>query len=491
MVSFRFLSYSRQAQFFFYFTGMHIEEKKEEDEGFVAPSPQAYGSANEHERLGCEPHIYEVSSLAFRGVSTDHQNQTILVSGESGAGKTESVKLVLQHLASLRQDKVSAGGNSEDDLVHHLLKSSSIFETFGNAKTPLNKNSSRFGKVTKLQYFAEKNGASLIGSSFDTYMLETSRVVSQVEGARNFHIFYQMLSAPQEVKQELLGQDWGEATAVDFRYLNGSGDPNVSGLNDATLWNQTLKAMDFFGWEGTMLHNLTQALGAVLLIGNIEFVEDIADAGKASIASRADLNMLVQMLGISVDEMKQALTRCIVKTAKDKHVVPYSIDQARDARDSLAKAIYACIFDSIVHKINLSTSMPPQTVTENHKSILLVDIFGFESFDVNRFEQFCINYASERLQYKYVRDTFDRYTIEYEAEGIEVPDLKEIDNTETILLFEGKAGLIRTLNEQTVRPNGTNEVSYCRLFAVSARPNANSHFVSHFAGLCVQSKELQ
>jgi len=439
---------------------MHFEEKKEDSETHADPSAQA---STKYERLDCEPHIYEVSSLAYRGVSIDQKDQTILVTGESGAGKTESVKIVLQHLASLRQDKVSAGGNSEDDLVQHLLESSPLFEAFGNAKTRLNGNSSRFGKVTQLQYFAEKNGASLVGSSFEAYMLETSRVTSQADGERNFHIFYQLLSAPRELKEKLLGDDWGEATAVDFRCLSGSQGNQDTGINDATRWEQTWKAMEFFGWEQTILRDLLGALASIMLIGNVDFTEQKDGRSSASVTNRADLNMLAQSLGLDVDELEQALTRRLVQTSHEKLHVPYSADQAREARDALAKAIYASVFASVVRQINLITSTPSQT-SENHNTISVVDMFGFESFQTNRFEQFCINYAAERLEYKYVRDNLDRFTTEYEAEGIEIPDWKEIDNTDTILLFEGKSGLIRTLNEQSVRPNGTNEVSAVLVF---------------------------
>ena len=433
----------------------HHEEKKEDGtasmHSWALPSPR-------YERLECEPHIYEISSTAYRRVSVQHKNQTILMMGESGAGKTESAKLILQHLASLRQEKVLAGGNSEDHLVQHMLQSSPIFESFGNAMTRLNKNSSRYGKVTKLQYFAETNGASLVGSSFDTYMLETSRVVLHAAGERNFHIFYQMLCASQEIKEELLGPDWGEATADDFRYLQSSCEEHLSGApDDATLWSHTWKAMELFGWERSILRDLMSALGTILLIGNVEFEEKDGRIGKATIANQSDLNMLTHALGLHVDELERALTNRVVQTAQEKVQVPFNVDGARAARDAFAKAIYAGIFSSVVQQINLFTSSP-SLEKGKHMAISLVDIFGFECFETNNFEQFCINYAAERLQYKFVRDSFDPYTSEYEAEGIEVPDWKDIDNTDTILLFEGKCGLIRTLNEQSIRPNGQNEV---------------------------------
>ena len=397
--------------------------------------------------------------MAYRRVSLEHKNQTILVAGESGTGQSESTKLIFQHLASLRQEKVSAGGNSGDDLVQHMLQSSPIFEAFGNAKTRRNNNSSRFGKVTKLQYIPETNGASLVGCSFNTYMLESGRVVSQAVGERNFHIFYQILSASGDLKEELLGPDWGEATAEDFRYLQSSSsiEQPMDAVDDATGWSQTWKAMESFGWDRSILRDLMSALASVLLIGNVEFKDKEDSLGKASIANRSDMNMLAHTLGLHVDELESALTCRFVHTAQEKVQVQYNTDEARAVRDAFAKAIYAGIFSSIVRQINQFTTTP-SVKTEKHKTLSLVDMFGFECFENNQFEQFCINYAAERLQYKFVRDNFDQYISKYEADGIDVPDWKEIDNTDTILLFEEKFGLVRTLNEQTVRQGGNNEV---------------------------------
>jgi myosin V len=393
--------------------------------------------------------------MAYKGLAADCKDQTILVSGESGAGKTESVKIVLKHLVSLRQGGTQIVSRSDDDLFPHLLESSPIFEAFGNAKTLSNNNSSRFGKVTKLHYAVAGSYTCLVGSSFDTYLLETSRVVSHVEGERNFHIFYQLLSAPSEVKKELLGPDWGEASVSDFQYLKDGENSLCVGMCDAILWEETSKALNSFGWDGSSLQRLMRALGIVLLIGNIAFEEETDN--KASIAKQADMNMLALSLGISVDEMELALTQRTIRTAHDLFLVPYTPDQAKEACEALAKAIYAGIFASIVRQINILTSAPP-AITGKHKAISLVDIFGFERFEVNRFEQLCINYANEQLQQKYVLDNLRRHKIEYEAEGIALPDWKDIDNSHTVELFEGPSGLIKTLNEQCIRPNGSSEV---------------------------------
>ena len=441
------------------------EEKKEsvvDDASFIDAATRAF-SSRDYDRLGCEPHIYEVSSLAFRGLIDQQVNQTILVSGESGSGKTETVKLVLKHISGFRPTPSSAMVQKyDDDLISHVLASSPIFEAFGNARTLFNANSSRFGKVTQLHFSTMDNhGASLIGSSFFSFLLELNRVVSHVEGERNFHIFYQMLSAPSDVKNELLGPDWREATPTDFRYLNQTQPSGIKeGMLDASNWTYTLKALIMFGWDGSALEQLMRALGIILLIGNIEFQE--GEESNASIAQEADLFMLSASIGVPVEELELALTRRTIQTAQDLLLVPFSPDQANEACEALSKAIYAGVVASIVRQINYLTSVPP-TSRGNQNCISLVDIFGFENYESNnRFDQFCINYANERLQHKYVSDNIRRHVNEYQLEGIVLPDWQDVDNSSTLLLFEGPSGLIKSLNEQCIRPNGTSDV--CTFF---------------------------
>lgn len=437
------------------------EEKKDEDDGITLTAASSIPFGNSYfDRLGCEPHIYEVSSLAYRGLTLDRKDQTILVSGESGSGKTESVKIVLKHLAAIRQNERNTPRNEEsDNLVPHLLASSPIFEAFGNAKTTRNDNSSRFGKVTKLYYDLTETGASLVGVAFDTFLLESNRVVSQTKGDRNFLIFYQLLAAPSEIKRDLLGPDWGHTEPSDFKYLSDNVGSSQDKTHDFAKWNETLKALISFGWDGSELERLMRALGIVLLIGNVTFKEVNDD--QACVSKPEDLIVLSFALGIPIEEMELALTKRTIQTAQDLLLVSLSPDQAKGACDALAKAIYEGVFESIVRQINVLTSSPP-SITGKQKTISLVDIFGFESFELNRFEQFCVNYANERLQQKYILDTLRRHTVEYTAEGIALPDWSAIDNTETVKLFDGKSGFLKTLNEQCIRPHGNSEVSFSK-----------------------------
>ena len=428
--------------------------------------------------------------MAYHGLISTSYNQTILVSGESGSGKTESIKIVLNHLASLtptinmtgtspqsqQQHQQFIRNCNDDDLVSLILASSPIFEAFGNAKTLRNANSSRFGKVTKLHYITSSSsssqsvtsaaasipiassvsgGACLIGSSFQTYMFEANRVVSHVEGERNYHIFYQMLSAPSPVKNELLGPDWRETTPADFRYLNRHSCGIRDNMIDASNWTYTLKALIVFGWDGDSLESLIRALGIILLVGNIEFGGN--DENKASITQPADLIMLSTSLGIHAAELELALTQRTIQTTHDLLLVPFTPDQANEACEALSKTIYTRIFESIVKQINSLTTSSCSAVATT-KTLSLVDIFGFETFDVNRFEQFCINYANERLQQKYILDSFSRHKTEYEEEGITLPEWKNIDNSTTVELFESVPGLIQSLNDQCILPNGSSEV---------------------------------
>jgi myosin heavy subunit len=447
-----------------------IEEKKEDVAIIDVTSIESTISANDS--LKFEPHIYEVSSMAYRELIHSKTNQTILVSGESGSGKTETIKLVLKHLANFifpgtsqhqhQQQEATIRTYNDDDLVSHILASSPIFESFGNAKTIRNANSSRFGKVTKLHYSItnddDHNHACLIGSSFQTYLLESNRVVSHVNGESNYHIFYQMLAAPSAVKNELLGPDWREATSSNFRYLNQCPRSAVDNALDASNWTYTLKALIIFGWDGNALEQLIRGLGIILLIGNIKFQDSNDDNNKLQIVEQADLNILSNALGVPVEEVELALTQRTIQTAQDLLLVPLTVEQANEARDALAKVIYTRIFGTIVRQINFLTSSP-STVSGIQKEIALLDIFGFESFEVNRFDQFCINYANERLHQKYVLDCLNRRSIEYEAEDILLPEWKAIDNTSTIELFDSIPGIIKTLHDQCILPNGNNEVS--------------------------------
>jgi myosin heavy subunit len=205
-----------------------------------------------------------------------------------------------------------------------------------------------------------------------------------------------------------------------------------------------------------------QALGVVLRLGNLAFKD--TEEG-AAISSRTALERVAYSMGIAPDKVEHALTHRIIKMAQDQVAVPLNAESAKDACDALVKKIYAIIFDAVVQSVNTQTNAPNDS--EGHGTVSLVDIFGFESFEVNRFEQLCVNYVNEKIQHRYVQDNLRRCKAEYKKEGIELFDYKLIDNTPVLDLLEGRSGIISSLNEESVRPNGSNEVrttTLCRTF---------------------------
>jgi myosin heavy subunit len=421
------------------------EEKKEES----PIGSTSFGSI--YNKLGVEPHVYEVSALAYRGMFLERKNQTILVSGESGAGKTETVKIILNHLATLETSSLSVGDVSGNDMIQHIVESSPVFEAFGNAQTVRNHNSSRFGKMTRLHFGFRSNGmCGLRGSTCRTYLLETNRVVSQAPGERNFHIFYQLLAASPEAKVELLGNSWEHTDAKDFLYLNGT----KTAAKDAEMWEQTRSALEFFDWKGDKLHGLCQALAVVLRLGNIIFDQDPESDGCHT--SYAQVELAAEALGLSANTLDHALRHRVLQMGGDRVDVKLTPSNAKNALDTLVRKIYEIVFQSILRSVNEQTK--EKNFEETDGIISLLDIYGFEAFEVNRFEQLCINYANEMLHKKYIDDNFKRVKDEYEEEGIELFDFSTVDNADVLELLQGRQGIISMVNEECVIPNGSSLV---------------------------------
>lgn len=390
----------------------------------------------------------------------DRKDQTILVSGESGAGKTETVKIVLHHLATLETASL-LGDNDEwptNEMIEHIVESSPVFEAFGNAQTVRNHNSSRFGKMTRLHFGFQINGmCGLRGSTCQTYLLETNRVVSQAPGERNFHIFYQLMAAPPSAKAELLGQAWEVAKSVDFLYLNGTQTTD----QDGEMWTQTRRALEFFEWRDEKLKSLCQALAAILCLGNIMFSEDSDNDGCH--ASPDAVAQAAEVLGIHPETLDHALRHRTIQTVGERVDAKLTPASAKDALDTLVRKIYDVVFQEILKSVNSQTK--DKSFAEKDGIINLLDIYGFEAFETNRFEQLCINYANEMLHKKYINDNFQRFKEEYEREGIELFDFSLVDNADVLDLLQGHGGVIYMVNEECVLPNGSSEVSreYCSL----------------------------
>jgi len=418
------------------------------------------------------PHVYETSSLAYRGLIMDGQDQSVLVSGESGAGKTETVKILMSHIASFQYSATNDGNISP--IVQRVLDSNPLLEAFGNAKTLRNDNSSRFGKFIQLQFDAEdpteaafsgRNipSAVLGGSKCETYLLEKSRVNSHEDGERSYHIFYQILAASEDQKAEI----WSGLANTDnesFNYVGYTDTTSIEGKSDGEGYQHTKDALALIGVNDGKFIDLMRAICIVMQLGNLTFDHDPKDDEYSVISSKKELKELADLMGLDQEVVRKSLTEKTIQTSREVLKVKLDVDRAKDSCDALSKEIYSNTFDWLVKTINNATCAEENYKTNpnaNFSLIGLLDIFGFESFAVNRFEQLCINYANEKLQQKFTIDIFRSVQEEYEAEGIALGEVEFSDNAEVLNLIEGRMGLISVLNEECVRPKG-NDISFVK-----------------------------
>ncbi len=424
--------------------------------------------------------------MAYRGLAVDGQDQSILVSGESGAGKTETVKILMSHLASVQSSSVSYSQNDNSStittsaIVERVLDSNPLLEAFGNAKTVRNDNSSRFGKFIQLQFdtedptmaaYAGKSlpSAILAGSKCETYLLEKSRVVSHEEEERTYHIFYQLIAAPDEQKK-LFWEGLVNTDNESFAYVGETDTNRIEGKTDAERFQLTLDALSIVGVKDDVLRDLMRAICIVLQLGNLTFAPDPENDENAIITSVEELTELAGLLGVEEEVVKKSLTERTVNARNEVFKVPLNVLKAQDSRDAFAKEIYSQSFDWLVKTINDATCAENNydgTLRDDFGHIGLLDIFGFESFVVNRFEQLCINYANEKLQQKFTLDIFRSVQQEYEFEGIELGEVTYQDNADVLKLIEGRMGLISVLNEECVRPKGNDVAFVAKVYAMN------------------------
>ncbi|XP_028783766.1 myosin-1 [Neltuma alba] len=382
------------------------------------------------------PHVYAITETAIQEMIRDEVNQSIIISGESGAGKTETAKIAMQYLAAL-------GGGS--GIEYEILKTNPILEAFGNAKTLRNDNSSRFGKLIEI-HFSETGKIS--GANIQTFLLEKSRVVQCNEGERSYHIFYQLCAgAPPSLREKL-----NLHSAEDYKYLRQSNCYLISGVNDAEEFSIVMEALDVVHISKEDQENVFAMLAAVLWLGNISFTIIDHENHVQAVEDEALLNV-AKLIRSDIGDLKLTLSTRNMKVGNDNIVQKLKLSQAIDARDALAKSIYACLFDWLVVQINKSLAVGKRCTG---RSISILDIYGFESFDRNSFEQFCINYANERLQQHFNRHLFKLEQEEYIQDGIDWAKIEFDDNQDCLNLFEQKPlGLLSLLDEESTFPNGT------------------------------------
>lgn len=414
-------------------------------------------------RRGLEPHVYETSSLCYKGLAVDGTAQSILVSGESGAGKTETVKICMNHIAS-----VQAGPSDEtksNKVVQRVVESNPLLEAFGNAKTRRNDNSSRFGKYLQLQFDRDESGAvgtrvpltTLAGSKCEVYLLEKSRVVGHDDKEGTYHIFYQILAAQENDKAEIWPELKGK-NSKSFKYVGDGSGRKIDGMSDSEHYYATCKALALIDIKDEKLMTLMRCITVVMQLGNLNFGAQFGDHDRSTVSNHNELDKLADLIGIGAKELETAFTERAMVTRGETFKVQLKPDAAKDNCDAFGKEIYAKAFLWLVREINSATC-----AEDNYKgdrssdfgTIGLLDIFGFESFPVNGFEQLCINYANEKLQQKFTKDIFQAVQEEYKFEGIALADIKYDDNTDVLDLIEGRAGLLAMLNEECVRPKGS------------------------------------
>lgn len=390
------------------------------------------------------PHIFAVADICHQSLIHQKQNQAIVISGESGAGKTESANLLLKQLVFL-------GKAPNRNLEEKILQVNPIMESFGNARTGINSNSSRFGKY--LELMMTKSG-KVTGARISVYLLEQSRVVQQSEGEGNFHIFYYMydgLEAEDRLQDYYLDVEYRK----HHKYLRETA--NTSKANQEK-WKQLKSCFKVLGFKEEEVDSVYRVLAAVLNLGDVEFGEvatnDNTD-NKARVIDMAPLHRVAKLLGVESSELLDSLTTNSVVTRGETIVRNNTVDESSAARDAMAKALYGRLFDWMVNQINTllvfnRPNMPDQL------SVGLLDIFGFENFGKNSFEQLMINIANEQIQYYFNQHIFTWEQQEYLAEGIPV-DLVEFSDNRPVLdmLLSRPLGLLALLDEESRFPKSS------------------------------------
>ncbi|XP_078489929.1 unconventional myosin-Ie isoform X1 [Ciona intestinalis] len=418
------------------------------------------------------PHIYALADDMYRNMMIDMENQCVIISGESGAGKTVAAKFIMSYIS-----KVSGGGDRVQHVKEIILKSNPLLEAFGNAKTVRNNNSSRFGKYFEIQF---SRGGEPDGGKISNFLLEKSRVVFQNPNERNFHIFYQMLTgAPSELKEQL-----GTASPDYFYYLNQSGCYSVDGTNDAQEFSETMEAMQVIGLTPEEQQFVLQITASVLHIGNISFIEN---GNYAAVENQDYLAYPSYLLGVSQDALRQKLTSRVMDSkwgGKSESIdVTLNVEQASSTRDALAKALHSRLFDFLVQSVNTAIRKD-----YDEFNIGVLDIYGFEIFQRNGFEQFCINFVNEKLQQIFIELTLKAEQEEYVQEGIRWTPIDYFNNKIVCDLIESKSpvGVMCVLDDTCATMHAVNEGADQKFLGkLCGAVSTHEHFQSFSAGFII------
>ncbi|XP_014791652.1 PREDICTED: unconventional myosin-XV [Calidris pugnax] len=383
------------------------------------------------------PHLFAIANVAYSKVMDAKHNQCIVISGESGSGKTEATKLILRYLAAVSQ-KRSTTPQIE------ILEATPLLESFGNAKTVRNDNSSRFGKFVEI--FLEDG--LICGAITSQYLLEKSRVVFQAKTERNYHIFYEMLAGlPTQQRQRYCLQG-----AETYYYLNQGGNCEIPGKDDAEDFRRLLNTMEVLSFSVEEQNSIFRILSSVLHLGNVYFEKYETDCQEiATVVSATEIRTVAELLQVSPEGLQKAITFKVTETQREKIFTPLTVESAVDARDAIAKTLYSLLFGWLTDRINKRV-YPRQEAL----SIAILDIYGFEDLNFNSFEQLCINYANEYLQFFFNKIVFQEEQEEYIREQIEWKEIPFSDNQPCIDLISQKPyGILRILDDQSCFPQAT------------------------------------
>ncbi|XP_076026052.1 myosin-IIIb [Genypterus blacodes] len=452
-------------------------------------SPQFSKLYHGAKRADNPPHIFATADAAYQGMVTFCKDQCIIISGESGAGKTESAHLIVQHLTFL-------GKANNRTLREKILQVNPLVEAFGNACTAINDNSSRFGKYLEMKF--TPTGA-VIGAKISEYLLEKSRVIKQAVGEKNFHIFYYIYAG---LYHEDKLKTYRLPDRKPPRYIDSHHNKVMQDIVSSKLYKEQFDAIQEcfrnIGFTEEEVTSVYRILSAILNTGNIEFASITTQhqTDKSEVPNPEALENAAALLSIGPEELQEALTSHCVVTRGETIIRTNTVDKAADVRDAMSKALYGRLFSWIVNRIN-SLLQPDMNIcaAESGMNVGILDIFGFENFKRNSFEQLCINIANEQIQFYFNQHIFALEQMEYQSEGVDASLVEYEDNRPILDMFLQKPmGLLSLLDEESRFPQATDQTLVdkfqdnlrCKYFWIPKRVEL-CFGIQHYAGKVMYS----